>query len=152
MQTFLTSRGSMLDALRPLDDRRLFNQHNEGRVILAGNWPHHPVHRLWPDRAILLSYLDVVRQLCLERGIGISHPGFGTSDGLTDFPEFFYASHRANLLRKDPVHYGKFGWQEKPKDWYAWLSKDGHWYVQRKGEKFKYYVYDPALVLEFFRS
>lgn len=26
----------------------------------------------------------------------------------------FHASHRAALLYKDPVHYGQFGWTEKP--------------------------------------
>jgi hypothetical protein len=34
------------------------------------------------------------------------------------FPEWFghnkfHAAHRSNLLRKDPVYYGQFGWREK---------------------------------------
>lgn len=28
--------------------------------------------------------------------------------------ERVYASHRSNLLRKDPQHYGQFGWTEGP--------------------------------------
>lgn len=32
----------------------------------------------------------------------------------------FHASHRSNLLRKDPVHYGQFGWTEGPDLPYVW--------------------------------
>jgi hypothetical protein len=32
----------------------------------------------------------------------------------------FHASHRSNLLRKDPVWYGKFGWIEPDNLEYVW--------------------------------
>lgn len=32
----------------------------------------------------------------------------------------FHTHHRANLLRKDPEHYGRFGWKEEP--------QEGYWY------------------------
>jgi hypothetical protein len=32
----------------------------------------------------------------------------------------FHESHRANLLRKDPEHYGQFGWTEAPQEGYLW--------------------------------
>ena len=32
----------------------------------------------------------------------------------------FHASHRSNLLRKDPVWYGQFGWSESPDLPYYW--------------------------------
>jgi hypothetical protein len=32
----------------------------------------------------------------------------------------FHASHRSNLLRKDPIHYGQFGWTEKDDLPYVW--------------------------------
>jgi hypothetical protein len=32
----------------------------------------------------------------------------------------FHASHRSNLLRKDPVWYGQFGWAEPPDLPYVW--------------------------------
>lgn len=32
----------------------------------------------------------------------------------------FHASHRSNLLRKDPDHYGQFGWREPPTLPYVW--------------------------------
>jgi hypothetical protein len=31
-----------------------------------------------------------------------------------------HSSHRANLLRKDPNFYGKYGWQESPEIPYFW--------------------------------
>jgi hypothetical protein len=32
----------------------------------------------------------------------------------------FHASHRSNLLRKLPAHYGKFGWSEPDNLEYVW--------------------------------
>lgn len=37
--------------------------------------------------------------------------------------EQFHASHRSNLLRKDPIYYGKFGWKENSDLPYVWPSK-----------------------------
>lgn len=34
--------------------------------------------------------------------------------------ERLHASHRSNLLRKDPEHYGQFGWSESPDIPYVW--------------------------------
>lgn len=34
--------------------------------------------------------------------------------------EDFHAAHRSNLLRKDPVHYGQFGWTEPNDLPYIW--------------------------------
>lgn len=34
--------------------------------------------------------------------------------------EDFHASHRSNLLRKDPEHYGQFGWTEPDNLPYVW--------------------------------
>ena len=39
------------------------------------------------------------------------------------FNEEFHASHRSNLLRKDPEYYGKFGWKETPDLPYIWPVK-----------------------------
>jgi hypothetical protein len=36
-----------------------------------------------------------------------------------------HASHRSNLLRKDPVFYGQFGWTEPPNLPYIWPSHYG---------------------------
>ena len=37
--------------------------------------------------------------------------------------EEFHASHRSNLLRKDPEHYGQFGWTEPDNLPYYWPVK-----------------------------
>jgi len=46
------------------------------------------------------------------------------------YDEEFHASHRSNLLRKDPEYYGRFGWQELPDLPYLWpvfdSSKKGY--------------------------
>jgi Pyrimidine dimer DNA glycosylase len=34
--------------------------------------------------------------------------------------ETVHASHRSNLLRKDPLFYGRYGWAEPPDLPYAW--------------------------------
>jgi hypothetical protein len=41
--------------------------------------------------------------------------------------EAFHASHRSNLLRKDPTHYGQFDWTEPPDLPYVWptVPEDG---------------------------
>ena len=38
----------------------------------------------------------------------------------------YHSAMRANLLRKDPVWYGKFGWVEDPATPYFWPSKEGY--------------------------
>jgi len=43
--------------------------------------------------------------------------------------ELFHASHRSNLLRKDPVYYSQFGWKESLDLEYIWPTKTN------KGEK-----------------
>jgi len=32
----------------------------------------------------------------------------------------FHSTHRGNLLRKNPEHYGQFGWTERPMEGYFW--------------------------------
>lgn len=36
----------------------------------------------------------------------------------------FHASHRANLLRKDPEFYGQYGWTEDPTLPYVWPNTE----------------------------
>jgi hypothetical protein len=36
----------------------------------------------------------------------------------------FHASHRSNLLRKDPVHYSQFGWSEPHDLPYVWPTNE----------------------------
>ena len=47
---------------------------------------------------------------------------YGIHKDLTmpSFPDAFHASHRSNLLRKDPDWYGQFGWTEPNNLEYVW--------------------------------
>jgi hypothetical protein len=38
--------------------------------------------------------------------------------------EDFHASHRSNLIRKDPIWYGQFGWTEPNNIEYIWPTSD----------------------------
>jgi hypothetical protein len=38
--------------------------------------------------------------------------------------EAVHASHRSNLLRKNPTHYGQFGWEESTDLEYVWPESD----------------------------
>ena len=52
----------------------------------------------------------------------------------------FHKSHRQNLLRKDPIHYGKEGWSEDPNDVYRWYDMNKNkWYSQKVGTSIKIY-------------
>jgi hypothetical protein len=59
--------------------------------------------------------------------------------------EKFHASHRSNLLKKDPEFYSKYGWTEDPSDPYVWTDKEGKWYEQHSGKKGRVY-YEEAYV------
>jgi hypothetical protein len=48
--------------------------------------------------------------------------------------EEFHSSHRANLLKKEPVFYNQYGWTEDPLDPYVWMDKEGEWYKQHSGK------------------
>ena len=133
MQTFLPY-ASFTDSMACLDDSRLGNQvYREGMTLLRGGWPNHPASKMWRGyEPALVEYLiqGVLElhkrgkdyhdrpwcyELMQQRDINwhIHRPPW-----LGD--ERVHSSHRANLLRKDPVWYGKFGWTEEPQEGYYW--------------------------------
>lgn len=142
MQTFLPLP-SFTDSASVLDDKRLGKQRVEAWQIATaldggGGWSRHPATLMWSGwRPALLRYGLVV---CLEwisrghsdqmgerfddalrhaerQGLGIwMPPWFGRPD--------FHASHRSNLLRKDPAWYGRLGWAESPDLPYVWPGQD----------------------------
>lgn len=98
-------------------------------------WCTHPAVVMWRNhRLALMLYHDVMIREWVRRGFNndmhclvfrspdaevpphvasISMPGWlGRED--------VHASHRANLLRKDPEHYGQFSWDERPQEGYEW--------------------------------
>lgn len=92
----------------------------------------HTVARQWKGYEFsLLAYLDSVMIVGHSRGLFLtsdvvdralacfvaSHPTeVWEYTDMEDPPwmgdERLHASHRSNLLRKDPAHYGQFGWKE----------------------------------------
>lgn len=135
MQTFLPY-ASFTASARCLDYRRLGKQRLEAKQIiqaLEGNqaWANHPATRMW--RGYLPALAEYGQVICLEwreRGYVDNLMRFFNErvKSRAAYPEWlgdpaFHASHRSNLLRKDPVYYGAFGWTETPDLEYIWPVK-----------------------------
>lgn len=136
MQTFLPYP-DFAQSLRVLDSRRLGKQRIEARTILnvlegrspGRGWRNHPATLMWAgyEQALALYY-----NACLDewtgRGFRNNMPYAPLPPGPVAMPWWlghpdFHAAHRANLLRKDPAHYGPLGWSEDPSLPYWWPVK-----------------------------
>lgn len=148
MQTFVPFADHRQSA-KVLDSRRLNKQCIENLQILGAlldpnyGWQHHPAVTMWRDheKALLLYH----RIMCLEAvSRGISNTTWVKAAALADpillefndpepyllcYPppkwlgdERVHKTHRSNLLRKDPKHYGQFGWSEPSNLAYFWPS------------------------------
>lgn len=137
MQTFLplpTFEGTA----RCLDRQRLGKQRVECLQLLGAlhgrtlGWRNHPACRMWRGHiSALTAYaLAIIREwksrgyrdTCEGKVLALSG---GHLTAAFDYPpwfgdEVFHASHRSNLLRKDPEWYGQFGWTEPPTLPYVW--------------------------------
>lgn len=131
MQTFVPY-DSILKSLACLDDKRLGKQRVEAKQILkaldeGGGWANHPATLMWRGYEDCLRYYH---NGCIIEWVA---RGKRNTMMLLDHPDDFempwwwygeiHASHRANLLRKDPDHYGQFGWTEDPQTPYFWPVK-----------------------------
>ncbi len=131
MQTFLPYP-DFSQSVACLDNRRLGKQRLEAFQILGTlqnperrGWRNHPAVLMWRGyEDALRLYMKVAVQEWVRRG-------FRNTMELAAVPESpqlppwlgdpaFHASHRANLLRKDPVFYGQYGWTESPDLSYVW--------------------------------
>ncbi len=134
MQTFLPY-ADFAKSAQCLDYRRLGKQRVECKQILRAlgvqvgeqiikpsGWTNHPAVRMW--RGHEHSLLCYARQICLEwsrRGYNDSLlPQFDAaqSPGLRVVPPWcgdqeFHDSHKSNLIRKLPEHYGPM-WPDVP--------------------------------------
>ena len=134
MQTFLPYPGLHMSAMS-LDRQRLGKQRVEVLQILnalTGNskgWTNHPATAMWRGHERGLAAYGVAvcqewrlrgyKDTCQEKIEALVSPDHN------DMPQWFgdervHASHRANLLRKMPEHYSKFGWTEDPTMPYVW--------------------------------
>lgn len=102
-------------------------------ISAAGNgWANHPATKMWAGHEKCLARYGLI--MCMEfrdRGYRDNM----RNDFILMFRELpketagypswfgndaFHASHRSNLLRKDPIHYGQFGWSEPTDLPYVW--------------------------------
>lgn len=137
MNTFLPYP-DFRESARCLDRQRLGKQRVECLQVLrallgeAVGWRSHPAVRMWRgSTSALLEYGFAVCDEWRRRGYRDT-----VADSLTDLmlthdveegpaPRWlgdqpFHDSHKSNLLRKDPAHYGRFHW-EVPDDLpYIW--------------------------------
>jgi Pyrimidine dimer DNA glycosylase len=136
MQTFLPVP-DFAESARILDDARLGKQRVEMYQIIrtidgvTQGWRNHPAVRMWRGyEPALLRYglavcdewdrrghADSVRAKLAahlrEEGRAVHLPFWFGDDAL-------HASHRSNLLRKDPEFYGRYGWTDPPDLPYVW--------------------------------
>ncbi len=135
MQTFMPLP-DYWDSMRTLDKRRLGNQvWREGYTLIQSHWPHHPAAKMWQGHFDQLGlYLYAGTQVMREREwykpkivdkwakiydeLRVSFPTSSIPSWMGN--EEFHASHRSNLLRKDPEWYGQFGWTESDDLPYVW--------------------------------
>lgn len=137
MQTFLPYPDFARSAA-VLDRQRLGKQRVEVLQLLkaittGGGWSNHPAARMWRGHTdALCRYGEAVCQEWIERGYSDTCmekiEGYRIHN-LVLLPswlgrEDFHASHRSNLLRKDPDWYSSFGWSESPDLPYVWPTQE----------------------------
>jgi hypothetical protein len=137
MQTFLPYSDFKKSA-ECLDNKRLGKQRLEALQILntltgkSKGWANHPAVQQWKGYEGALSYYGWI--MCVEwirRGFNSAIHDKFCPFLYGELPiwlgnEKYHSAIRANLLRKDPVWYGKWGWTEDPATPYFWPSKEGY--------------------------
>lgn len=135
MQTFLPYPDFRRSA-EVLDRQRLGKQRVEAFQILSciylkreTGWSNHPATKMWRGyEPALEEYLSVMIGEWERRGykntIRRQPPTFAFEMPWWFGDEMFHKSHRQNLTRKMPEHYGKF-WKEQPLSGYWWPVGEG---------------------------
>lgn len=131
MQTFLPYKHFIWCA-KVLDRQRLGKQRVENmqimRALVEGRgWINHPATKMWRGyESQLMTYQYAIceewmrrgyKDTCLEKTL-IIFQSLPRNRRQPVEPHWLgkkvlHSSHRANLLRKDPVWYGQWGWPEK---------------------------------------
>lgn len=99
----------------------------------ASSWVNHPCAKMWRGHE---AQLALYMQACIDEWVARGYNNTMQApllllDAAAAAPkppwlgdERLHSTHRSNLLRKDPVHYGQFGWTEPPDLEYFWPSKE----------------------------
>lgn len=139
MQTFLPYPDFAKSAAC-LDNKRLGKQRVECLQILKAltepsyGWQNHPAVKMWRSSpswlclyaaSVILEWRNRgFKDTCLEKLHAIQRTHdlyrYATTATMWLGSDSFHASHRSNLLRKDPAHYSQFGWQEPSDLPYVW--------------------------------
>jgi hypothetical protein len=90
-------------------------------------WVNHPAVRMWRNYpGGLQLYYNLVVIEWIDRGykntMQLEQVQYPVVMPVWLGDEKFHASHRSNLLRKDPEHYSQFRWTESPDLEYIWPS------------------------------
>jgi len=136
VQTFLPY-ADFAESARVLDRQRLGKQRVENLQIMKAlvtgvGWVNHPATKMWRgSECALMEYQYAICDEWVSRGYKDTcaikaqelHDSVCSGD-YTNPPwlgsEAFHASHRSNLLRKDPAWYSRFGWTEPDNLEYVW--------------------------------
>lgn len=138
MQTFLPYE-SFRESLTCLDYRRLGKQRVEAMQLINAisgvpsksgkpyrGWINHPAAVMWRGYLDALKwYHNLAIEEWIKRGYNNNMSMMAYNAVTMKFPpwvgdEDFHASHRSNLLRKDPEFYGVYGWKEPDNLEYIW--------------------------------
>lgn len=142
MQTFLPI-ASLVGSLRVLDNKRLGKQRVETYQIIKAltlenyGWKNHPAVKMWKGSEYTLAEYGLIScEVWTARGFNDSlrtvfdeyMTKFRDGRMSLNYPKWFgddrlHSSHRSNLLRKDPVHYGAYDWPERSDMEYFWPTK-----------------------------
>ena len=129
MQTFLPCPDFALSMIY-LDFRRLGKQRVEGMQLvdaltIGTRWKNHPAAKMWANNIPALKlYTNIAIQTWIAKGYKNTMKLYEIEEKVI-MPswlgrEDFHDSHRSNLLRKDPVFYGNYGWTEPTDLPYVW--------------------------------
>ena len=152
MQIFLPYE-DFRKSLQVLDNKRLGKQRVETYQIISAitrrpkldgtpykGWLNHPCTVMWKNYVSALKfYMNCSITEWINRGFKNTMDFENVTEEQIIIPPFignerFHSSHRANLLKKEPEFYCKYGWTEDPQDPYVWMDKDGKWYEQHSGK------------------
>lgn len=137
--------------MEALDSKRLGKQRVESKQILTAlesgkGWIHHPATKMWRGHENALKlYLNVSIEVWVERGYNNTME-LEKIDGNIITPDWlgyekYHASHRSNLLRKEPDFYGQYDWDDNPSDFYCWYDVEkSQWYYQERGKPKRLYI------------
>ena len=145
-------------SLRTLDNKRLGKQRVETYQIISAitrrpkldgtpykGWLNHPCTIMWKNYVpALQDYLNISITEWILRGFNNTMKFEQIENKKIVLPPFignerFHSSHRANLLKKEPEFYNKYGWTENPSDPYVWMDSEGKWYEQHSGKNGRKY-------------